>query len=357
MAEKSYKQKIGISSDGSRGSILNRIGSSASTLMRATIVQPQPKHIGESLVAVSSASSKSGPSSGLAQRLTVSQQATFESDNFVSGDRISSLLTESFRTSTYGLSTSTTSLQHEFNTFSAIPATKPARMPRSHKTCTTFQSRHGKQRTSWHGDGAEVVDLLSDPSFLVNEMADSAVDVEPLDPYPETWTPNDVDRTILYEPRNGLTAPPVHHTPSPTNPLNLIPDFASGYHSANKDLMITVPVNPMIVEIGLSSRSSADPSSTNLESWLDVLTRYQDDVWGDILPLVKEARAEMEISSADGGAALVDRPATRRLAMILGHFDDFSNAAHLQSPTCGHRASGPFTPTHRCHFKSNSWEA
>ncbi|MCJ1388028.1 hypothetical protein MMC18_000872 [Xylographa bjoerkii] len=352
MAEQSYKQKIAASSDIRRGSLLSRIGASTSALTRATIVQIQPTHIGESLITISSASSKSGPSSGIANQRTFSRGETSEKDDIVSGSRVNPLLTESFRTFPYSTSTSTTSLQHEFDMFSAVPTTNPALFSRSRGTYTGAQSRHGKQRRSWVGDGAEVVDLLSDPSFFLDDLPDPSVDAEPFDDYPELWKP-DVDRMSSYEIGNGLTAPPVHHTPSPTNPLNLSPDFDFGYSVSSKSLMTTVPVNPMNVKDGLCSRSSADSSSTNFKPWLDVLTRYQDDVWGDMLPLVKEARAELKIASAEGGTPIVDRPAIKRLGMILGHFNDFSGAAHLQPSTCGGQISVPITLMRRCQFKSD----
>ncbi|MCJ1378359.1 hypothetical protein MMC17_001457 [Xylographa soralifera] len=344
MVERSHKQKIANYSNESRGSLRGRIGASTSALMRATIVKPQPKDVPEILVAISSALSKSGPSSGVANQLTSSRHQTYENDNFVNGSRAGSLLPEGFRIHAY--ESSTTSLQHEFDLFSATSTTDPAQVSHGHETSATSQSRHGKQRRSWAGDGAEVVDLLSDPRAFVDELPpDPSIDPQFFDDYPKSWKPDDVDRINFSRIGNGLTAPPVHHSPSPTNPLNFLPDFDFGYSFVNKDLMITVSAEPMTIENGISSKSSADPSSANFEPWLDVLTRYQDDVWGDMLPLVKEARAEINIISAKSGTAPENRPAIRRLGMLLGHFNDFSNA---------NRASGPFTPVYQCQFKSDS---
>ncbi|MCJ1434647.1 hypothetical protein MMC27_004016 [Xylographa pallens] len=323
MVEQGYKQKITTYAKESQDSLLGRIGASTSALMRTTIVQPQPKHIQENLVAFSSASSKSGPSSSLANQPIDSRHETSADDNFVSGSKAGSLLPESFRTHAYISSASTTSLQHDFDIFSAAMTTEPAQLLHGHETNAITQSRHGKQRRSWVGDGAEVVDLLSDTKGFVDELPDLSVDAESFDDYSESWKPSDVDRVNFYGIGNGLTAPPVHQPSSPTNPLNLLPDFDSGYSFVNKDLMITVSTEPMTIENGLPSRSSADISRANFESWLDVLTRYQDDVWGDMLPLVKEARAQINITRAEAGTAPKNRPALRRLGMLLGHLDNF----------------------------------
>ncbi|MCJ1419231.1 hypothetical protein MMC32_005584 [Xylographa parallela] len=329
MVERGCREKIITYANESQGSLLGRIGASTSALMRTSIVQPQLKHTRENLEAFSSASSKSGPSSLLANHLTNSRQETSANDNFVSGSKAGSLPPERFRTQAYISSASTTSLQYDFDLFSAATTTKPAQLLHGHETNAITQSRHGKQRQSCIGDGAEVVSLLSDTKGLVDELPDLSVDAESSDGYSESWKPSDVDRINFYRIGNGLTAPPVHHPPSPTNPLNLLPDFDSGYSFVNEDLMITVSAEPMTVENRLSSRSSATISHASFESWLDVLTRYQDDVWGDMLPLVKEGRAEINIIRAEGGSAPKNCPALRRLGMLLGHLNDSPGANRI----------------------------
>jgi hypothetical protein len=54
------------------------------------------------------------------------------------------------------------------------------------------------------------------------------------------------------------------------------------------------------------------------EQWEGVLTGYTSEVWGGLLPLVKQARQEMEESRIEGSAN--EKPtALRRLEAILGH--------------------------------------
>jgi len=48
------------------------------------------------------------------------------------------------------------------------------------------------------------------------------------------------------------------------------------------------------------------------------LTRYTDEVWGGLLPLVRQARQEMEEMGNEG--SVKEKPtALRRLEAILGH--------------------------------------
>jgi len=51
--------------------------------------------------------------------------------------------------------------------------------------------------------------------------------------------------------------------------------------------------------------------------WEGVLGRYTDEVWGDLLPLVREARKEVE--DIIEGKGTEEPVALRRLKGILGH--------------------------------------
>jgi hypothetical protein len=54
------------------------------------------------------------------------------------------------------------------------------------------------------------------------------------------------------------------------------------------------------------------------EQWEGVLTRYTDEVWGGLLPLVKQAREEIE-EMRNVGTVREKPTALRRLEAILGH--------------------------------------
>lgn len=55
------------------------------------------------------------------------------------------------------------------------------------------------------------------------------------------------------------------------------------------------------------------------EQWEGVLTRYTDEVWGGLLPLVREARREVEGMRKGGESGAEKSVALRRLGAILGH--------------------------------------
>jgi hypothetical protein len=90
--------------------------------------------------------------------------------------------------------------------------------------------------------------------------------------------------------------PPVdmHGAIDPNNPLNLAPSFSD------------VNGQPLL------------ESESWREQWDGVLNRYADEVWGNLLPLVREARQEVEDLRQDASSS-EEPKAVRRLGAILGH--------------------------------------
>jgi hypothetical protein len=85
-----------------------------------------------------------------------------------------------------------------------------------------------------------------------------------------------------------------HGAINPGHPLNLTPNFEGAY--------------------GQPPTGSGDWR----EQWDGVLNRYTDEVWGGLLPLVKEARREVKDIRND--PSNIQQPkALRRLGAILGH--------------------------------------
>ena len=90
--------------------------------------------------------------------------------------------------------------------------------------------------------------------------------------------------------------------------LNFIPDY----------LRDQEPNMDSYLDTGLSDPAEAWDSW--IGQWQDVLTRYQDEVWGDLDSLVKEARQEVEqLAQAQKDEPSPETPALRRLRAILGH--------------------------------------
>lgn len=113
-----------------------------------------------------------------------------------------------------------------------------------------------------------------------------------------------------------LPPPEPHAVISPDNPLNLVPAFTRMEAYGNSPQADT-----HAEESYMYFGSQSDPIGTRemwMEQWKDALTRYTDEVWGGLLPLVKEARKEVQKLQSDPSGT--DQPkALRRLGAILGH--------------------------------------
>lgn len=68
-----------------------------------------------------------------------------------------------------------------------------------------------------------------------------------------------------------------------------------------------------------------------VEQWNSVLNRYQDEVWGGMAPLVKEAKEEIkEIVEGSGGG---HSKALARLGLVLGHISGFQQQVGTEKGT------------------------
>ena len=144
-------------------------------------------------------------------------------------------------------------------------------------------------------DGAEVVALLSDPTFSID---DDPADSWHCLPHEDDSTNNAFNNKD--HPLHDCKAAPAE---AASNPLDLIPDFNRSFDG----------------NVLRSSDEEAALQSQDIWPWVDILSRYHDEVWGDMLPLVQEAREEIRVASTSEDGALRDRPAIRRLGMLLGH--------------------------------------
>ena len=135
-------------------------------------------------------------------------------------------------------------------------------------------------------DGQEVLDLLSAPGGIVAELDAPEEEDENYD-----WglTPYQISEIRAMTRHLG---PPVPHASiSIDDPLNLVPN------------------------LDVQGRAQW------IEQWEGVLTRYSDEVWGGLLPLVREARQEIDEVQAMDPISVTEKPAAlRRLEAILGHF-------------------------------------
>jgi hypothetical protein len=174
----------------------------------------------------------------------------------------------------------------------------------------------------WQGpeaDGAEVLDLLSDPNFVA---ISDVYDVEEQTPesaaalFSEPFSPE--EKKIANKIRATLPPPPTHTGVASSNPRNLVPDPSMfGFEpslSSNHELV------------------TAEQAALN--EWKDVLNGYTDEVWGDHLEVVQQLK--QEIQEAASGQGRLDTKAIERLRMVLGHVSeqklvDLKQFEHLTS--------------------------
>ncbi|KAL9039186.1 MAG: hypothetical protein Q9180_002680 [Flavoplaca navasiana] len=158
-------------------------------------------------------------------------------------------------------------------------------------------------------DGAAVVAMLSNPSFCIDE--DSDVTIAPgaieFDSPNHERHANDLRQRIFADKSLAVNA------------LGLIPDFHKHPHKCdNSRDELSSPEQRK--DLGgttiLPSRYDLD---FEVGPWIEILDTYHDEVWGDMLPLVEEARKEAHaIRNRDTTHDEVF-PAIRRLSMIARH--------------------------------------
>lgn len=157
-------------------------------------------------------------------------------------------------------------------------------------------------------DGAEVVALLSDPNFCVDQVpldCDSSAQVRSLHQSPNLRRPEEVVHPDIID-----------------NGLRLIPNLGSAPAAFEKMAASMPHMDECSQDIDLQpyKLQSSDLQSFDLQPWLDILSSYHEEVWGDMLPLVQEPRGELNPKKT-GVQDLIERPALRRLQMLLGHLD------------------------------------
>ena len=290
-------------------SLSKRIGNSASDMLQNVFARPSASAIAETLGSLNADTSKSGASSSASTGDgSSSSQAVLRQET--SPGRGQSMVGESFRSEQDRDGIRADRGQQEFDEFAqtsrlqgfdnAITQSldlgnfeRPA-MVGDHCPCVfcNMGKLHPNRKTygpdvepaTSSNDGAAVVALLSDPRFDVDE--------EPTDTWavPTTEKGKSKLRSQSVERQLYGWADPL----ALVNPMDLLPNFNT-------------------------SDTSLGPAFGDLQPWTDILNRYHDEVWGDMLSLVKEAREELKSANSSPGDTSQDRPALRRLGMLLNH--------------------------------------
>ena len=303
-------------------SLSERIGSSASGILQNVFAKPSASAVAEALGSLDAETSKGGASSSASLGdASSSSQAILTQEASPGLGR--SMVAESFRTEQTRGGIRAGSGQDEFNRFSQSPqlreldsaVTQALDLPNFERPATVgdhcpcpfckMGELHRNRKTygpvvelaPGSNDGAAVVALLSDPAFNIDEEPTNAWAVSKTDKGRAKFGSQPVEQQ-LYDSADPL---------APMNPLDLIPDFAASW-------------NPVAHASSFhDANCSPDPAFGDIQPWTDILNRYHDEVWGDMLPLVKEAREELKSANYSPEGTPHDRSALRRLGMLLKH--------------------------------------
>ena len=326
------------SPDTAEGTFVGRVGSSAAGLLRSAVLQPSAAQATSRLASSSFTSEKSQSSSS---HMGFDMSAT-HSSNLGTRSSLSNSSGESFRSAQYIFENVKSNIEAEFDAFgqtsqvgrigsgsatemkikpydestyrisSKITVSNPAQP----KSC---YSSADEWKSAEH-DGGPVIALLSDPNWDLEDLDTNSGILEELSDLKTMFgIPSGIeealDRTKL-----ELPPPPSYKVPSPMNPLNLRPDFTSDCEKPVGDgILVTPTMTPRYGEKSYMYMMINEPVGVQeLEPWLDVLTNYQDEVWGDLASVVKEVKDEIRNAKANK-LDVIDPTAVRRLGMILGH--------------------------------------
>lgn len=164
-------------------------------------------------------------------------------------------------------------------------------------------------------DGDAVLSILSHPSATTDELEALPVEEGALN-----WDLTDQEISRLRMVVDELFPPPDQHiSMSVEHPLNLIPGMISTPATSDP-----VPFIDATLDESYKPSSQDVPRNTArqiwMEQWEGVLLRYTDEVWGNLLPLVVEAREEIKVIKEDClGATMEQSKALRRLRLVLDH--------------------------------------
>ncbi|KAL8842717.1 MAG: hypothetical protein Q9170_000373 [Blastenia crenularia] len=323
----------------SPASFLSRVASSASGLIQESIVRPNPKLLIDDFASsAGSASKRNEPSSSSGPQATCLSQESEATYSSSAGKEIVCPTNHKFRSNPP--LENQQAAEAQFGFFLDLQdrdASKPE--PYAHRrvpdatpsqngdTGATFPMEDPGiplSLASWssgrvgycvgesdQADGAAVVALLSDPSFNVDDLPEHHHSVG-INHNLEEVGAESLDRSISPE-WFGLTLP--------QNQLGLIPAFGGDLTKPYaEDSIQNLNFETVLKEkLGTLRQVAEDGDHFEVQPWIDILTRYHDEVWGDISPYVQAARDEAKSLQDDSNNDRQHCPAIRRLTMVVGH--------------------------------------
>ncbi|KAJ9648445.1 hypothetical protein H2199_001300 [Coniosporium tulheliwenetii] len=164
-----------------------------------------------------------------------------------------------------------------------------------------------------YDDGAEVRALLSDPTFTADTYPTDVTMETPTeesvaDLFPQNFS--EEERRAVDSIRSSLPAPPAHRSMPHDHLLNLRPDASLGAPNPYTQQEITELLRMFGSEPESYMRFTTPAKPEHwLSDWDDVLNSYTDEVWGELLPVVQEARKQVKEVMA--GTEQLDSKAVR----------------------------------------------
>lgn len=167
-------------------------------------------------------------------------------------------------------------------------------------------------------DGLEVAQLLSDPYFVAMtdeaepEPAQSAEDAADL--FAEDFSVEEQQAAKVI--KDDLPAPPIHQPIAADNPRNLVANFEALLAGNENGMNSATYATSNMVHF-----HTKEDQQQWYSQWSGVLNQYTDEVWGDMLPIVREEKKHAE--AIKEGKENVDSKSVQRLNMILGHVEQY----------------------------------
>ncbi|KAM0794686.1 hypothetical protein BDR22DRAFT_894953 [Usnea florida] len=303
-----------------------RIGESASELIQASFQRPSPNAVIGGLASLNTetkAGSSSGSTSTCESSLELRSSPSYEQATSHQGDSFRSPIPREKISRTHG--------QVAFDEFLARPkdfghepeflqegsalgsdpqmgvwmGPSEYNVPRVQNTKICKTQSKNQSLAEQNGDGAAVVALLLDPSFAADEGPR----------YTVAWETHGTEgqKGKRMQSRKREESIDVLHT---LNSLSLIPDFGPPSR--------LFPASLATQRDNYRKQGCLEQGPGDVQSWIDILDRYHDEVWGDLLPLVQESRQELKMAN-ENKTCLQSGPAIQRLKMILQHLGNFEN--------------------------------
>ncbi|KAL8691529.1 MAG: hypothetical protein Q9218_003272 [Villophora microphyllina] len=318
---------------GSSASFISRVRASASGLVQDAIAHPTPNAIVNDLNGSISSSAKGSEFGNLAGPST----SLIAVQNHVSAYPVPSSnagIGHSFRSNSYTGSRS--GATDDYDSFISLPSNPdqdrdwPTILPAApiaeysdlllHQHASAIRSTFASPfvEGSWKhrpeedpADGAAVVALLTDPRLRIEDVPEDPLALE-------TSECNRGDVSSLSE---SIVTQNATDVLKPVNPLDLIPDFrdCQGKAPAERVRHHSSPRIPHEGGVDAPFAEVKRGEDFELQPWIDILTNYHDEIWGDSLPLVKDAVKEATVIGHMDDERKEEFQAIRRLAMLVGH--------------------------------------